>query len=144
MPVATPYRAINPSVLIGTGTPDELICHARRVALVPEDEMADVETFCNPGGEAPSTTTWTLTIEALQSFGPEGANPGLWDTLRPLAKTQQTVVVKPLDGAAGPTNPSATMTVWVPSIPFIDSAIGEATTFDIEFRVVGEPVFAIV
>src|SRR5688500_16265709 len=129
MPVATPYRAINPSVTIGT-VPIEIICHARRVALVPEDEMADVETFCNPGGEAPSTTSWVLTIEALQSFGPDGADAGLWDTLRPLAKTEQTVVVKPSSAAVGPTNPSATMTVWVPSIPFIDSGIGEATTFD--------------
>lgn len=141
MAVATPYRAINPSVVIGASE-IELICHARRVALVPTDEMADVETFCNPGGEAPSTTTWVLTIEALQSFGPETTNPGLWETLHTMAKTKQTVVVKPADTAVGPTNPSATMEVWVPSIPFLDSGIGEATTFDVEFKVIGEPVFA--
>lgn len=141
MAVATPFIARNPSILIGSA---ELMCHARKISLIPEDEMSDVATFCNPGGVAPGTTHWVFTVSALQSFGPESAGvPGLWETLFAMRKTQQTIVVKP-DGTAllGTPRQMATFKAWVPSIPFIDSEIGGTTTMDIEFAVIGEPVFA--
>lgn len=137
--VATPYIFRDPSLTVN-GT--ELKCHIRKISLVPEDSMADVETVCNPGGEAPSTTTWVAEIEALQSFGPEGAEPGFWDTMLPLAKTKADFVLKPRDTTVGPTNPSATFEAWVPSIPFMDSAIGESTVLTLEFKLIGEPIFA--
>ncbi len=140
MPVAAPFIMRKPFITVNSL---DLVCHARKVSLVPEDSMADVETFCNPGGEAPGSTKWMLTISALQSYG-AGATPGLWDTLRPLAKTQQALVLRPDVAIVGATNPSATLLVWVPSIPFVDSEIGQSTTMDIDFPVIGEPVFAIV
>lgn len=139
MAVATPYIARSPIVLINSV---DMTCHARKITLIPEDEMSDVATFCNPGGVAPGTTHWTCTISALQSFGPEGANIGLWETLLALRKTKQTIVIKPAGATVGVPQVMATFTAWIPSIPFIDSEIGGTTTMDIELNVVGEPVFA--
>lgn len=139
MAVATPYILRIPSVTVNTV---ELQCHLRNLGLTAEDDEADVSTACNPNGTAPGTTTWTCTVQVLQSFGPEGANPGLWDTLAPLAKTKAAFVVKPKDEAVSATNPSATFEAWVPTIPFLDSELGQSTVLDLEFKVVGEPVFA--
>ena len=47
-----------------------------------------------------------------------------------------------IQSAAIPPNPSATMDAYIGILPFIpDHEIGASATFDIEFRVVGEPVF---
>jgi hypothetical protein len=139
MAVATPYIARAPIVTIN-GV--DFTCHARKITLVPEDEMSDVATFCNPGGVAPGTTHWTCTISALQSFGPESSAAGLWETLLALRKTKQVIVIKPSGTLTGAPNQMATFSAWIPSIPFIDSEIGGTTTMDIDFPVIGEPVFA--
>ena len=141
MAVATPYIARMPSLLIGTAPGTELVCHARKVSLVPTTNTTDVETFCNPGGTAPGTDTWVCEFDALQSYGDTGS-PGLWDTLRPLANTAVTFTLKPADGTVSATNPSATFTAWVPSIPFIDAEIGGNTVLTVTCPLVGAPVFA--
>lgn len=141
MPVATPYIARQPSVMMGA-VPVELRGHGNTVRLTAEDNMADVDTFDNPEGEAPGTTKWTFEMDLLQSYGPEGGNAGLWDTLRPVAKTVQPFVVVPTEGVVSPTNPEATFEAWVPTIPFLDSARGDSTRLTVTFSVVGEPVFA--
>lgn len=138
MPVATPYIARKPSVLIGAV---ELRGHGNTVRLTNEDNMADVDTFDNPEGEAPGTTSWEFEMDLLQSFGPEAGNAGLWDTLRPLAKTKAIFTVKPNTVAVAVTNPQAVFEAWVPSIAFLDSTRGDSTRLTVSFKVIGEPVF---
>lgn len=140
MAVATPYIARNPVITVDTF---ELVCHARKVSLTAEDNMVDVDTFCNPDGEAPGSTKWTAEIDALQSFG-SGVTPGLWDILSPLAKTIQTFVIRPDAAAVGATNPEATFEAWVPTISFVDSDRGDSTVMTVTFSVIGAPVFTII
>ena len=134
--MADVYVADMPSVKIGA---TEYICHMRKVRLIPTDVMADIETFCDPGGERPSSTSWMAEFDIAQSFDTAGA----WNLLRALAKTKQTFIIKPADAAVGVTNPSATVSAWVPSIPFTDSEIGKATIYTLKCKVVGQPVFAL-
>jgi hypothetical protein len=55
------------------------------------------------------------------------------------------MVIYPADpgtGGATAANPSATFEAYIGVLPFIpDHAVGESATFDLEYRVVGEPVF---
>ena len=67
---------------------------------------------------------------------------GSWNALHALRKTKPAVVVKPADTTVAVTNPSASFSMRIPSIPFVDAAIGEATIFTLTCPVVGEPVFA--
>lgn len=148
MAVATPYIARNPSIqlvtVVGTSeTVTELACHARTVRLTSDTDDVDVDTFCNPGGTAPGTTTWTAEFDGLQSFSTSTSAPGLWDTLYPLFNTQQTFRIRPNgDSPVSGTNPQATFTAWVRPIPFLDSDRGQTTVVTETLNVVGEPVFA--
>lgn len=138
MPITADVHVIEkPSITIG-GV--EINCAAGSVALVPTDKMADIETFCNPGGERPTATNWVIDIDAKLSYGT--GTTALWQQIKAMAKTKQTVVIKPGDAAVSASNPSATVSAWVPSIPFINGAIGEATKFTLTMPCVGEPVFA--
>lgn len=132
--MATVYTMTDPSILVGAV---QLKCLSSKVSLIPTDNFVDVETFCNPGGEAPSTTTWVMSATIVQSFGADGA----WNLLNPLAGTTVTIVLKPDDSAIGVGNPTATFSAYVPSIPFVDSEVGEATRYDLEFKLVGGPVY---
>lgn len=134
--MADVYTMDDPSILLGA---TELKCHASKVALIPTDNFVDVSTFCNAGGEKPSTTTWELTVTIKQSFAADGA----WNLLNALPRgSTQTLVLKPDDAAVAVGNPSATCSVYMPSVPFVDSEIGEASEFDLTFKVIGQPVFA--
>lgn len=134
--MADVYTMDDPSILIGA---TELKCLASQVSLIPSDKFISVETFCNPGGEKPSTTTWELKVTILQSFGVDGA----WNVLRALTQgSTQTIVLKPDSAAVAVGNPSATMAVYMPSVPFVDSSVGETTSYDLMFKVIGAPVFA--
>lgn len=141
MPAATPYICRLPSIKVGA---TELNVHFRTVRLTVEDAMADVDTFVNPEGEAPSSSKWTFEVDALQSFGPDSGNAGLWDQFRPWAKTKQTFIVTPSTAAVSVTNPKATFDAWVPSTNFLDSARGESTVQTITMSVIGEPAFVTV
>lgn len=138
MPITADVFVVEkPSILIGT---IEINCAAGSVSLVPTDKQADIETFCNPGGERPTATHWTLDVDVKLSYGT--GTTALWNQLRALAKTKVTVVIKPSEAAVSDANPSATVTVWMPSIPFINAGIGEASKVTLTMPVVGEPVFA--
>lgn len=141
MAVATPYIATNPYITIN-GTID-LVCHARTVRLTAEDNEVDVDTFCNADGVAYGTTKWVFETDALQSFG-TGGTPGIWSLLYPLRKTTATFVVKPLNAANSTSNPQATFTAWIPTVPFLDSDRGDSTVMTLTFPLVGEPVFVFV
>ena len=133
--MADPHVWEDPSVTIGA---TEMICKFRKVTLTPEDNMADIETFCTPGDEKPSSTRWTFEAEVILDYDTAGS----WNALHALRKTKPTVVVKPADTAVAVTIPSASFSMRIPSIPFVDAAIGEATIFTLTCPVVGEPVFA--
>lgn len=134
--MADPYRAVLPEITIDTV---DFKCHARKLSLLPDQKFEDVSTFCNPGGQIPTTATWKCTLEMLQSFGINGA----WNQLRALSGTLQTIVVYPGAGTtAAVTNPEATFDAWIPSIPFLDATPGSTMTYTLELQVEGEPVFA--
>lgn len=134
--MADPITLDDPSILIGAV---QLKCHSSKVSLTAEDKYVDVSTFCNPDGEKPSTKTWTGMLTILQSFDTTGA----WQQLIALADgTPKTVVLKPKDAAVAATNPSATFEAYVSTPAFLDAEVGEPTTYDIELKVVGAPVFA--
>lgn len=141
MAEAEPYIARNPGLTIGGET---IECHLRKVSLTPEDSDVDTATFCKPGRRSVGTTVWTMEIDVLQSFGadasPGPATDGLDDILRPLAKTMQTYSLEmDKDAAIGPDNPTFTGTLQVPSIPVIDSAIGDKSEFTLTLRVNEDP-----
>lgn len=133
--MADVYVAVDPSVSIG-GT--DYVCFFNSVSLIPNQMMADIETFCDAGGERPGKVAWTFSGEVKQSFDTAGS----WNVLRALAGTKVAFIVKPTDAAVAVTNPSATFNAWIPAIPFLDSANGEATTYTLECRVQGTPTFA--
>jgi hypothetical protein len=137
MPAATPYIARRPQVTIGGA---DLDCHMRKASLLPEDDEVDVATFCNPKGRAPGATGWTLEIDVLQSFGDGLTTDGLYDQLAPLAKTRVAFTLE-MDKLTGPDeeNPHFTGFVYVPSIPVLDSTIGDKSEFTLTFYVDGEP-----
>lgn len=117
---------------------DEFICKLRTVKLTPEDKMADVETFCTPGDEKPSSTKWTFEAEFVVDYDTAGS----WNALHALRHTTVEVVVNPSGGSAAATNPTATFDARIPSIAFVDVGIGQATIQTLTCSVVGEPVFA--
>lgn len=137
MAIPAPHIYIRPSVIIGT---TEVECHFAMVTLLPEITWVDVETYCNPGGEAVGRVKWQGTMRVRMSYGTEGA----WQFFSALGTDPVDIEIMPAEGtAATADNPSATFEAYVGILPFIpDHAIGESATFDLEYRVVGEPVFA--
>ena len=126
----------DPSIMIDAF---EYKCGTRGASLTPEDKTVDISTWCNPGGERPASTKWTLDIEVVLSYG---TPDGTWNKLNALRKLKKTVILKPASTAALPANPSATFDIYVPSIPFMDGKIGAAGVFMLTAVAVGEPVFA--
>lgn len=136
MTVPAPHLYVQPSVVIGTV---ESICHFSQVTLVPEVTWTDVETYCNPGGEAPGRTRWLGNMRVRMSYGAGSA----WEFFSARANQIEDFVIMPADGSVTADNPSATFEAYIGTLPFIpDHEIGASATFDLEFRVIGEPVFA--
>lgn len=134
--MAEPYRAIRPDIKIGT---NDFTCHANKIAITPDQQYKPASTFCNPGGEIPTTSVWTCELDILQSFATDGA----WNILHGLQGTKQTFAVYPGQGVvAAVTNPEATFEAYIPAIPFLDVEAGETMTYTVELKVLGEPVFA--
>lgn len=134
--MATPYRAILPEIKIGT---TDVKCHVRKLSLLPEQQFADVSTFCNPGGEIPTTAVWTCTMDVLQSFDTDGA----WNILHAMEGTSQEIVVYPGTGTtAAVANPEATFDAYIPAIPFLEVEPGGTHVYTLTLKVIGTPVFA--
>ena len=122
--MAEPYRAIRPDIKIGT---NDFTCHANKIAITPDQQYKPASTFCNPGGEIPTTSVWTCELNILHG----------------LQGTKQTFAVYPGQGVvAAVTNPEATFEAYIPAIPFLDVEAGETMTYTVELKVLGEPVFA--
>jgi hypothetical protein len=138
--VANAFLYVEPNVTIGTV---EVQCHLQQVTLLAEVfRRADVETYCNPGGEVPSGIRWTGNFRVRMSYGSDSA----WDFFSGLDPTEpQDVVIYPEDpgtGSATASNPSATFEAYIDPIGFIpDHEVGGSGTFDLAFSVVGPPTF---
>src|SRR5688572_6215387 len=137
--VATPHIYVEPNVVINT---TEVQCHFQMVTLIPDMPWIDVETYCNPGGEAPGRVSWRGTMRVRMSYGTDSA----WAFFSALDPTiPHDMVIYPADpgtGTATAANPSATFEAYIGVLPFIpDHAVGESATFDLEYRVSGDVVF---
>lgn len=138
--VANAFLYVEPNVVIGT---TEVQCHFSKVTLLAEVfRRADIETYCNPGGEVPSGVRWNGVFTVRMSYG----NDSAWAFFSTLDPTEpQDVVIYPSDpgtGSATADNPSATFEAYIDPIGFIpDHEIGGSGTFDLAFSVVGTPTF---
>lgn len=136
MPVPAPHIFHKPSVTIDS---TDAICHFSQVTLVPTQEFVDIETYCNPGGEAPGKVSWMANLRVRMSYGTDSA----WTFFSGKAGSKATFIVKPADGSTAIDNPAATFDAYIPALPFIpDHEIGQSATFDLECRVIGAPVIA--
>lgn len=123
----------------------EYKCAMKSTSLIPNEQMVDIATVCNPSGERPITAnvTYTLDAQLLLSFGAPGANgAGTWNTLNAIAGQKKTVVLKPASSAVSASNPSATFDIYVPRVPFMDGSIASAMVFNLTAKSIGTPVFA--
>ncbi len=68
----------------------------------------------------------------------------VWATLFPLYQSKAIVnlVVRPTSDPKSPTNPEATVPVWVKKIPFVDGAYAEVHGASVEFSVGGTATIA--
>ena len=141
MAVATPHFYTEPTVLIGT---TEVQCHLSLVTLIPTVEFGDVETYCNPGGEAVSKVSWNGVMRVRMSYDdPDGS----WNFFSGLdATVPQEMTIYPADPGTttgSDTNPEASFDAYIAPIAFIpDHEVGGSATYDIEYKVVGQPEFA--
>lgn len=135
MPTEQPHVYVSPSIMLDT---TELLCYGTAAKLVPEDVMANIETWCQPGAERPGLVSWTFSVRLKLSY----ATAGSWNLIRAMRGQLKTVVMKPASTAVAVGNPSATFSIYVPSIPFMDAEMGGVTEFDLEAKVIGDPVFA--
>lgn len=144
---AAPFRLDRPSLVLDHGGTDpiQLQCQARLLDWQSDQEFDDVESFCNPKGEAPAAVTRSINLDVNHSFGdPAGALPGLWNVLQPLEGTVQTFALL-LNGTAAVSheNPEASGQVWIPNVPFIGSAgVQKFSQYTLEFRLFNVPVYA--
>lgn len=113
-----------------------LRCAGRLIRHTINQEFDDVETFCNPGSEAPGTARHSWNIELMQSFGPNG----LYDQLAPLAgqavlyafQVQRSVAISA-------TNPEFSGTLYVPEVPVVDANVKGYSIVTLEFKMTGPP-----
>lgn len=136
--VANAHLYVEPQVMIGT---TDVHCHFSKVTLLAEVfRRADIETYCNPGGEAPSGVRWTGVFTVRMSYGDDSA----WEFFSALDPLEpQEVTIQPGTGTAvAADNPSASFDAYIDPIGFIpDHEVGGSGTFDLNFTVIGEPIF---
>jgi hypothetical protein len=135
---AVPFVFRKPAVKIGaTGTSVDIACGANAVAIEPDQDSTELETFCGTytSYKAP---VWTITVTVLQSFG----TTGLWNQLLPLAGTIQPVEIIP-DGTKpiAVDNPAMRCSAYVGWPSFLNGAVGEGSEFDLELGVQGTPTW---
>ena len=135
--VANAHIYDRPTVLFGT---DDITCHLQMATLVPETTFVDIETYCNPQGEAVGAIKWTGVLRVRMSYGDDGSW-NFWQTLDP--QTEVEITLMPSDDTAiSAANPEATFDAFVAPIAFIpEHEVGGSATFDVLFKVIGEPAF---
>lgn len=131
MATPAPFKLVNPSFLLGTGTPVEIKCSARSMRHTIDYDVTDDSTFCEPGAEGVGKITETIEVDALQSFGAEG----LWNLLAPLQLTVVAFELFSIAATVAVTSPKMTGTCLVPPIPFLDAGIRENSELTLVFKI---------
>ncbi len=145
MPVVT-VTASNPtkfdkvSFVIDYDQPNPLhfTCATRKLTNPVSQAFEDVETLCNPGGEAPGKVTQSLDVELLW----EHSTTGAWNQLHPLEGTLHTfAVLLRGTGAVSASNPEWSGKLWIPQVPFIDGqAVNGYMKIPLSFKISGIPL----
>lgn len=138
MPDVVPFILQKPTIALGpVATEVEIQCSANQVEAAPEQDETTVETFCGTYTTY-KPEVWTITIGALQSFGDDG----LWTLVRPLVGTTVPFRLLPDSRvAASVDNPQMEGMATVKAFAFLNAEVGEASEFDLELAVQGEPTF---
>jgi hypothetical protein len=133
-----PFILQKPTLKIGPpGSEVEFECGANQIEAAPEQDSNDVESFCGVYTSY-KPEKWTVTIQALQSFGATG----LWNNLRPLCNTTQPFLIVP-DGRVPVSADNVAMSgsCYLAGFAYLSAAVGEASEFDLVLAVQGEPDF---
>jgi hypothetical protein len=140
MPDKAPFILKHPTVKLGAATPGPQIsieCSANEIHTNVAQDENTVDTFCG-SYTSYKPEKWDVTLAALQSFGTDG----LWNQVRPLVGTVVPFEILPDgDTATGVDNPKMTGDALVKAFPFLDGAVGEASSFDLVLAVQGDPLF---
>lgn len=128
--------------------PLHFTCATRKLSHNVSQAFEDVETLCNPGGEAPGKVTQSLDVEMLY----EHSATGSWNQLYPLAGTlHKFAILLRGTGAVSATNPEWSGSLWIPQIPIMDGqAVNGYMKVPLVFKisglitskVTGSPVYA--
>ena len=118
----------------------QLRCAGRKITTAGDQEFEDIATFCNPKGEAPGAVVDAISLEVLQSVGVGG----LWNQLKPL-EGQLVNFAFLWDGTVDPAddNPEMSGQLWIPFIPLVDAGPRKFSTFTLEFKILGTPIYTL-
>jgi hypothetical protein len=139
----TPLILTNASLMIDDA---ELACVASHVELSPDVSVTTLDTFCG-SKDYPGVIKWSLVATLYQSFDPtftEEVLDGVWTAYKADGSPASFRVCGYRDQPVSATNPEWTGEAipqpWSP----INGDAGDASTVDIEWSIVGEPVKNIV
>lgn len=143
---AAPFRLDRPSFVIDHAgvDPIQIQCSGRQLTWNANQTFEDIESFCNPRGEAPGAVERSVNLQVNQSFGPTtGAAAGLWNVLQPLFGTLQTFAIL-LNGPSpcADDNPEVSGQIWIPEYSLVDAAVRKYSQSTLEFRLYQDPVYA--
>lgn len=97
----------------------------------------DVETFDNPGGEAPGVTPEAFNVEVISSHGALG----LFNLLTPFADVLTDFAYQvDADAVNSAANPEYSGQLYVPKVPIISAGVRKFSVFTLEFKISGIPV----
>lgn len=134
-----PFILTSPQFAIGpeSGPLQDIKCSLNQISCGVDQDSNDYDTFCG-SYRAYGVPRFTITLTVYQNFDPTGP----WAILWPLAGTLADFELLP-DGTqpASATNPMMSGKVRVPYMPFLDAAVNEASSIDLELSVQGIPTF---
>lgn len=140
---AAPFRLDDPSLVVDYdavvgAAAVQLKCAGRQITHNGDQEFEDIETFCNPKGEAPGAVTESLELAVLQSIGVGG----LWNQLKPIEGQLVKFAFLPKSQAAvGEDNPEMSGQLWIPFIPLVDAGVRKFTELNFDFKIFGSPTY---
>ena len=142
MPEPLPLILDNASLMIAPG-PDpavlvELACLANHVELTPDVSVTTLDTFCG-SRDYPGTVNWALIATLYQSFDPAATEEVLSAAVEsgvPVAFEVKGYRDKPTSA----TNPKWTGECIPQPYSPINGDAGDASTIEIEWSIVGEPL----
>jgi|SRR5215467_2134025 len=130
-----PFILTKPSLKIND---EELRCSVNQISHGIDQDTNDYDTFCGTY-RVYGVARHSLTVTVYQNFDPTGP----WAVLSALANQVVPFELLPDDTIPqGPTNPLMFGDVRVPAMPFLDAAVNEASSIDVELSIQGVPHYA--